>query len=303
MSPTTIRPIRVRTATGWEDLIVQGPPGPKGDDGDQGIQGIPGDPGPPGDPGSPGYPVNLDQWHTVGDAITGLGTTFVTGQSYSVFQPVGFRKDPFGRVHLRGVVLFPSGCASGATLFTMPVGYRPPSAETLFDTMQTSAVGRVDVIAADGRVVYIGTAITGSTGWVSLDGLYFDTDSVASLGVGPFSAGTWTTLPLNATNAQEYDSVNYPVQYRVASDGMCYTRGLIKPKVAIGTGAFVVLANFPVGVRPPKSHFATGMCYTGSGYGSADFTIQTDLNVIGQPSTIATTGYFSMYGISFLTTA
>lgn len=54
------RAIRVKTSTGWANLVIQGPPGPTGSQGPQGIQGIQGPQGPAG-PGVP-TPVINGQW-------------------------------------------------------------------------------------------------------------------------------------------------------------------------------------------------------------------------------------------------
>lgn len=48
------RAIRVKTATGWADLVIQGPPGDDGDQGPQGIQGPQGNTGAPGAIGATG---------------------------------------------------------------------------------------------------------------------------------------------------------------------------------------------------------------------------------------------------------
>ena len=121
--------------------------------------------------------VTLDPWHNVGAAGE---PTFASGFSqYASFLPVGFRKDPFGRVHLRGLI----STSVGGTMFTLPTGYRPV-AQVLLDTM-ANGQGRVDVTPA-GAVQSTGTP----AGWITLDGLYFDTDSVTSYLAGvPGPAG------------------------------------------------------------------------------------------------------------------
>lgn len=49
--------------------------------------------------------------------------TFQNGASSHAAQQVAFYKDPWGRVHLKGVVL---GAGISVTFFTLPSGYRPP---------------------------------------------------------------------------------------------------------------------------------------------------------------------------------
>jgi hypothetical protein len=134
--------------------------------------------------GGSAAPIALDPWHNVGTAGE---PAFQSGSQYSGFLPVGFRKDPFGRVHLRGMIAGSLG--AGAVIFTLPVGYRPPGASVLLDTI-ANGQGRVDV--APGGNVFVNLA-TG--GWVTLDGLYFDTDSVSAYPSGPQGPAGATGAP------------------------------------------------------------------------------------------------------------
>jgi len=78
----------------------------------------------------------------------------------------GFWKDPFGFVHLQGVIK--SGTV-GSSAFTLPPGYRPSATAGPFAVISNGAVGRVDV-GADGTV----TPITPSNNtYVSLHGVFF----------------------------------------------------------------------------------------------------------------------------------
>lgn len=65
-----------------------------------------------------------DQWHNVGDPLTGLGTIFVaTWANLGGRTKMGFRKSADGtRVELKGEI---GGGASSAQVTTLPVGYRP----------------------------------------------------------------------------------------------------------------------------------------------------------------------------------
>ena len=76
----------------------------------------------------------------------------------------GYFKDSFGLVHLKGVIK--NGTIS-ATIFTLPVGYRP-SNTVLFMTLSNNAVGRIS-IASSGVVVLD----NGQNQFISLDGLCF----------------------------------------------------------------------------------------------------------------------------------
>ena len=89
--------------------------------------------------------------HVVGDATTGLGTTFQNGwvnYDPAAFYPARFWKDVNGDVHIQGLVK--SGTV-GTTIFVLPVGYRPGNGLG-YPTDSNNAHGRVD-IAPTGNVV------------------------------------------------------------------------------------------------------------------------------------------------------
>ena len=96
------------------------------------------------------------------------------------FNPVGFYRDPYGIVHLRGVVQPPSSVTlCTARLFQLPAGYRPQQRE-IHPVLVNNAVGRVDVgvaetIAAGNHALGIVRIETGqpTTGYLSLDGISF----------------------------------------------------------------------------------------------------------------------------------
>jgi hypothetical protein len=82
------------------------------------------------------------------------------------FNNAGYYKDPFGVVHLRGLIK--DGTTTlGTALFTLPTGYRPVAQE-LFTVTSGSALGRVDVLTTGNVVINVG-----SSSWLSLDGLTF----------------------------------------------------------------------------------------------------------------------------------
>jgi len=76
-----------------------------------------------------------------------------------------FYKDPFGRVHLKGVIK--DGTLDVAA-FTLPAGYRP-SVINIFGTVATNLIGRIN-IQSNGNVI-IATPTTNT--WVALDGISF----------------------------------------------------------------------------------------------------------------------------------
>lgn len=80
------------------------------------------------------------------------------------YQVAGFYKDPFGVVHLRGLV---KNGTVGQPIFTLPEGYRP-AARLLFAAASNDAFGRVDILA-NGHV----NAEIGNNAYVSLNGISF----------------------------------------------------------------------------------------------------------------------------------
>lgn len=80
----------------------------------------------------------------------------------------GYWKDPFGFVHLQGVIQ--SGTV-GSAAFTLPPGLRPALTAGPFIVLSNGAAGRVDV-TADGAVTPISPS---SNAYVSLHGIYFKT--------------------------------------------------------------------------------------------------------------------------------
>jgi len=89
-------------------------------------------------------------------------------QNYnSEYNSAAYYKSKDGRVYLRGLIKL-GAIGNGATMFTLPSGYRPPSREIHVVKIQ-GLFGRVD-IRTNGRVVP--TEIS-DNGWVSLDGISF----------------------------------------------------------------------------------------------------------------------------------
>lgn len=95
-----------------------------------------------------------------------------TNYNASTYQPAGYFKDLSGRVFLRGLINRSSG-ALNTPIFTLPAGYRPAKL-TIFSTIANNYNARVDVTAA-GSVVVAAADDAGWFGFVSLDGINFDT--------------------------------------------------------------------------------------------------------------------------------
>jgi hypothetical protein len=113
---------------------------------------------------------------------------------------VRFRKDPFGKVRLAG--LAKTG-PSGSRIFTLPVGYRPLSAQPFLTIMSPGQAGAELDVAPDGAVTPYGGAV--ST-YVSLDGVEFDTESQSSYPsafVQINAPPRVTSLPIGPSDGQE----------------------------------------------------------------------------------------------------
>lgn len=78
----------------------------------------------------------------------------------------GYWQDPFGFVHLQGVIK--TGVV-GSAAFTLPPGLRPAATAGPYAVVSNGALGRVDV-GADGTVTPIAPS---NNTYVSLQGIYF----------------------------------------------------------------------------------------------------------------------------------
>jgi len=129
---------------------------------------------------------SIEDWHQVGNpgepAFAGTWVNRTAGD-----YKVAFRKDPLGRVHIRGYAENPSMTTGGSVIFTLPVGYRPPAGGVhRFATwVQGPAIssGQVYVDGATGTVQFYGPG--GTPVYVDLAVVEFDTDSVTALPAGP----------------------------------------------------------------------------------------------------------------------
>ncbi len=85
----------------------------------------------------------------------------------TTYNPPHFWKDPWGNVHVRGLIK--SGTL-GVAAFILPQGYRPEYRQ-LFASISNDTLGRIDV-TPDGQVIPMVTA--GATNaWYSLDTINF----------------------------------------------------------------------------------------------------------------------------------
>jgi hypothetical protein len=133
----------------------------------RGQRGPTGPSGPAG-PAGPAGPGQAEGWKA-------LPFTNGWGNYGSVWEVAGYRKDPFGIVHLRGLVTRASGAPAG-NIAILPAGYRPQRGRIFAVHTGESPyqAGRVNV-EADGSVSWTSGAV-GETDYTSLDGVFFDTD-------------------------------------------------------------------------------------------------------------------------------
>jgi hypothetical protein len=147
--------------------------GPKGDPGAAGAAGAVGPPGATG--GNATIPI--DPWHSVGAASEPAFYAPGGWTNGGGAEPLRFRKDPLGRVWVRGNV---SGGLSNSGVFTLPAGYRPVR-QMLFDNLQTGATaGTYLIVNTDGSV--IPTTAASVAIWIDIS---FDTETVTQMPTGP----------------------------------------------------------------------------------------------------------------------
>jgi hypothetical protein len=246
--------------TTWQTIAaVQGPTGPQGPQGIQGLQG----------PAGGNATVPMDTWHLVGNS--GEPAFGAGWKNYgSGFQNVGFRKDPLGWVHLKG--LLGTGAplpAIGATIFTLPVGNRPPAQISMFATFDLNAfIARIDVYPSGAVIVAGDTAGTiGATSFYALDGLSFDTETVTAMPTGPAGppGAAGATGATGPAGPQGIQGIQGPVGPALATIRTGHTWGITGPLV---NG--MVIPSFYMSVAAGQSEKIIGMkgrVLSGSGLG------------------------------------
>ena len=69
--------------------------------------------------------VPNEPWRVVGDGANAPFAALWGSSSLGLYDPLAYRKDRFGVVHLRGVAWRGSDSGIGSTVFTLPAEYRP----------------------------------------------------------------------------------------------------------------------------------------------------------------------------------
>ena len=136
----------------------------------------------------------LEPWHTVGSTgEPALLNSYVNTPGQT---PVGFRKDPFGRVHIKGTVRTGT---NNTSVFTLPVGYRPPASRYYTCLGDAGAAGNFVYVNTAGDVVATRSAVDIHFGDIELD-----TESVSAYSSG-FLGGPSRVLalPVSPTDGQE----------------------------------------------------------------------------------------------------
>jgi hypothetical protein len=93
-----------------------------------------------------------EPWHYVGDATTGLGSTFASGKINfgSGYEAVRFRMDR-RRVYIEGAIYDNTGAT--ANLLTLPTGYRPTNTQSAGIANPGGAGSFMQVLVASTGVV------------------------------------------------------------------------------------------------------------------------------------------------------
>ncbi len=144
----------------------------------------------------PSLPPNIPSWNECN--FQNGWNNYGTVNPSTTFTTAGFTKTSSKLIGLKGLV---AGGTMGQTICTLPVGFRPKFAnEKLIFQTATSAsnTGRVDILPT-GEIV----AVSGSNGWVSLDGIIFVADD---------STYSWT-VPAGGTAGWQNGWQNYNAMY------------------------------------------------------------------------------------------
>lgn len=198
--------------------------------------------------------VTMDTWHLVGASGEPAFTAFWANYSASTDGMVGFRKSPDGKVQIKGIAQISSG--GGATIFTLPVGYRP--ARPWRFCVAGMGGPTYFVVNVDGSVTQQNVsgyyALTANA-WYDLSVIEFDTESVLqTVSAAAQPLDSWHTVGAAGEPALSAGfTIGEPVAFRKSPDGRVVLRGqVVNPSIALNGVATAF--TLPVGYRPPTNY-------------------------------------------------
>lgn len=240
----------------------------------------------------------VEPWHQVGAAGE---PAFLNGWvNYGTgYATAAFWKDPFGIVHLRGMIKSGTVANSAAGyVFNLPPGYRPvDNTQTkIFAVNSNDVFGEVKIDPSNGAVV----VSAGSNFFVSLEGISFDTGQPTSpIANLQATQDAWHYIsnanePAFQNGWSNYGGNYAAVGYKKFPDGKVKLRGMIKGgTVTAGTAMFTL----PVGYRPAGVSGGTALIFSVNSLDAfAEVRVRDDGAVLFQSGNAA---WLSLDGIEF----
>jgi hypothetical protein len=153
------------------------------------------------------------------------------------YNTAGYTKTSDGLVVLKGLLKRSGAVVSGETIFTLPVGYRPPFGYN-FGVASSSISGRINIMP-DGRVI-ASTSI--DAGWASLETISFHSTT---------SSYSWTNLGMinGWSNRNLIGDADPSFGYTTDGAGRVQIRGALSPGTQTN-GTIINSSALPVGLRP-----------------------------------------------------
>lgn len=113
--------------------------------------------------------LTVEDWHEIGATDEpAFVNNWANYTATSTYNTAAFYLDPFGVVHLKGLIENTAGTGATTTIFTLPTGYRPPKNET-YGSDGDNAHARITIDSGGAVQLSVGTGATNLT----LDGITF----------------------------------------------------------------------------------------------------------------------------------